>query len=511
MQSAFVVTGVTTLITKITEAGKAAIELGDNLNNARIKAGLSGRDMSELAYAAKLADVNIESLSTALKKQQILVANARQGNKEAVQTLRDLGLSVEDLAGKKPDEIFAIIAEKIHQLGDENERTRLIVEAFGRSGSDLGVLFEQGAEGIARARQEAQKLGYSFSDEQLARLADADDAIKKLGASWDAYVTSAAAAASPRLVNFLDKLRELQKGGALETGLQYAKSPLAFYSDLFSGDPVAQGPQSGSITRNVGTSPEVARLIKSLQDAGEAAKKAAKKAAADSAKEYEQLNDRFLAGYEEMTGAQVALNQEGYDDYVATEVKKVEVAEEMAEERRKTEEAVALYQQDKAQQVANFTRDIFLTAYDNWIHGAKFKFDEFLKYLVAQWTRSQIFKMFENVDSSSGWGKFLGAVGSFFGAGDSATPMAAGGSYSAGNTHIVGERGIELFRSPSSGTIVPNHKLGAGGGLNLTMYNDFRGADSSLIKAWPQMAKRLKDEIKADIADGMRRGRYETA
>lgn len=41
---------------------------------------------------------------------------------------------------------------------------------------------------------------------------------------------------------------------------------------------------------------------------------------------------------------------------------------------------------------------------------------------------------------------------------------AAGGPVSSGRTYLVGERGPELFRAPSSGTIVPNHRLQSGGG-----------------------------------------------
>lgn len=41
---------------------------------------------------------------------------------------------------------------------------------------------------------------------------------------------------------------------------------------------------------------------------------------------------------------------------------------------------------------------------------------------------------------------------------------AAGGPVSGGTTYMVGERGPELFTPSSSGTIIPNHRLGGGGG-----------------------------------------------
>jgi hypothetical protein len=50
-------------------------------------------------------------------------------------------------------------------------------------------------------------------------------------------------------------------------------------------------------------------------------------------------------------------------------------------------------------------------------------------------------------------------IGRVFGGG-----RAAGGPVNAGTTYLVGERGPELFTPSGSGSIIPNHRLGGGGG-----------------------------------------------
>ena len=56
-------------------------------------------------------------------------------------------------------------------------------------------------------------------------------------------------------------------------------------------------------------------------------------------------------------------------------------------------------------------------------------------------------------------------IGKVFGGG-----KAAGGPVNAGTTYLVGERGPELFTPSGSGSIIPNHKLGGGGGsVNITV------------------------------------------
>ena len=49
--------------------------------------------------------------------------------------------------------------------------------------------------------------------------------------------------------------------------------------------------------------------------------------------------------------------------------------------------------------------------------------------------------------------------------------MASGGDIEAGDTRLVGEQGPEIFRPRTSGTIVPNHKLGGGGGGDTIVIN----------------------------------------
>ena len=55
--------------------------------------------------------------------------------------------------------------------------------------------------------------------------------------------------------------------------------------------------------------------------------------------------------------------------------------------------------------------------------------------------------------------------------------FANGGRPPVGKPSIVGEKGPELFVPRSSGTIVPNDKLGGGGNNNVTVNVDASGSD----------------------------------
>jgi hypothetical protein len=192
--------------------GKRAIETGDELGKAAIKAGVSGRAISELAFAARMSDVDLGSLSTSLRFMQKNLSEAGTGAQAPITALAALGLRVEELQGLKADEQFEILADRIAALQNPADRARAATELFGRAGAELLPLFEQGAEGIRKAREEAQRLGLSFSDEQLGALGKADDAIKRLAASWDGFATTLTAKVAPALSGLLTSIQAITTG-----------------------------------------------------------------------------------------------------------------------------------------------------------------------------------------------------------------------------------------------------------------------------------------------------------
>ncbi|HMU15810.1 MAG TPA: hypothetical protein PKC95_00065 [Thauera aminoaromatica] len=187
-------------------AAARAIEYGDEIAKASAKTGVGAQAFSELAYAAKQNDIELTALSAAFKKMQVSISEANSGGKSARETFAALGLEFEVLKRLAPDRQFEAIADRISQLEDPADRTRAAVELFGRAGADLLPMFEQGAAGIRLAREEAQRFGASLTEEQVARLAAADDAIKRMKASWEALARTLTAEVAPNLTAIFDAL-----------------------------------------------------------------------------------------------------------------------------------------------------------------------------------------------------------------------------------------------------------------------------------------------------------------
>lgn len=487
-------------------AAKNAIELGDNLNKAAIKAGVGGRDISELAYAAKLADVSLDSLSNSLKKMNVFVSEASTGGKEQLETLRALGLVYKDLKGMAPDRQFELIADRISQMTDPADRARAAVAVFGKAGADLLPLFEQGAVGIAKARVEAEKLGYAFGDDQLKALAETDDAVKRLSASWDAFGTILASKVSPYLTKTLD---QISSGKAFDTFKSFTDSPIGYlYNKLTSND--AANDEYDRNRRGTIARPEDPKKAIGYAAADAAAKaKAASEAELKERKKADATYRAMVRDLNEDVGAEADKTLAADMD---REMERLDAARETYATYMENEKMLAVYreaQSKKLSESAQIFKDAFLNAWDDMVNTGKFKWDELLKYLVAEFARRGIVKLFDSIfagKSSSNAGGVIVGVGSAivgaFGGG-----KASGGDVSGSKSYLIGERGPEIFMPGRHGSIVPNGALG-GTQVSIVQNIDARGATMDLAKALPRILKQHGEQVKSELIEGLRRQRY---
>lgn len=213
------------ITSQLVQAGKAAIAFGDEMQKAAARTGIGAGEFAALADAARLADIDTTSLSKALQKMQVAVSEAGSGSKSQLETFAALGIQFDDLRKLAPEDQFLRIADGINNLQDPADRVRASVELFGKAGAELLPFFEQGAEGIRKATDEIERLGGKLTDDQIKKLADADDAIKRLDQSWTNFARTLTAAVAPALTSVLNALTG-QTIGQVEADLGLALAKL---------------------------------------------------------------------------------------------------------------------------------------------------------------------------------------------------------------------------------------------------------------------------------------------
>jgi hypothetical protein len=215
--------GVRSLGTKFLGLGAAAItpllattnvfaSMGDELAKMSLRTGISVESLSELGYAADQSGTNLETLEGSVRKMQKFLAEASQSSRTATSTLTRLGLTVSDLEGLSPDQQLERLADGLAQVRDPATKAALAMEVFGKSGTALLPLMQDGAAGIEALRQQARDLGLVISTEDAQSAEVSGDRLSDL---WKVVKSSAfaiGATLAPVLQDLTVRTTRIAKG-----------------------------------------------------------------------------------------------------------------------------------------------------------------------------------------------------------------------------------------------------------------------------------------------------------
>ncbi len=184
-------------------AGLAAVKtfanMGDSLQKMSKRTGFSVEALSELSYVAKIGGTSIEDMETGFRRMERSIYDAGRGLSTAKDALADLGLTYADLAGKSPDEQFAILAQRLSEVDDETKKAGIAMSLFGRNGTALFPMIEGGAASIEKLRAEARDLGLTMSTEDANAAAEFTDMLTKLWTSVKMGIFAIGSALAPML------------------------------------------------------------------------------------------------------------------------------------------------------------------------------------------------------------------------------------------------------------------------------------------------------------------------
>ena len=162
---------------------KSAVDTADQIQKLSTRLGASSEALSEYQHVAELSGVSFNTLTMGLQRMTRRVAEAAQGTGEARGALKELNLSAAELSQLAPEDQFERIAEAISGVGSDSDKVRLAMKLFDSEGVSLLQTMTDGADGIARMREEANKLGLTLSKDQVNAAADAKDAMTQFNAA----------------------------------------------------------------------------------------------------------------------------------------------------------------------------------------------------------------------------------------------------------------------------------------------------------------------------------------
>lgn len=557
MKTMFGAIGLTAGISMVKDMAK----MGEELSRLSASSGIAASTLSELQYAAEKSNVPFESLANAIGKMNKSIGEAQSGSKTANGALAALGVSMEQLKKLSPEQQFVLLVGQLGKLKTESEMASVGADIFSKSVADIIPLAKQGAGSIKTMMEQGKALGLTLSEIQISDLADVDDQIDAMSASWRTFSGTLAQYVVPALktLNFFmtggfdsadalnNQILRLQKSrNLMATMLKTAADPGNLKAQLAETDKQLAalelrqqkllGVGVGGMTpagaaggdapgAKVAAAAAAAAAAEKLAKQAEAAQLASNNALDSSNQMREQWlkstetdlqkAQRAMQDFEntlidlvaggDLTSEEAKFRWLAYLDEVLPEVqvkmKKLGTAtEETSSLMTSIAEQAGRNMQDA---FAQFLFDPFKGGLSGMLKG----FITTVRQMIAQAASAAILKQFFGWMSNLGGG--FGTIGTALLAG---MGKAIGGPVMNNRAYMVGERGPEMFVPSSGGSIVPNNKMG--GGMTIApVYNvDARGATADLVKALPAIleanTRRAVELARATIYDDYSRGAF---
>lgn len=183
---------------KILSGLSSAIDKGDQLQDLANRFGISASALQEVGNAASLSGAGVEDVASAMNKLAVNAGKAIGGDDAMIASFEKLGLSVSDLQGMSPQDIFFKLSEAVAGANDPLEAFAQAQEVAGKS---VGALMETLRMGPDAIQQMGQGMG-TWSDDTIAQLAAASDEIKSFQNTMMIAFGSAAQFINPMIKGF---------------------------------------------------------------------------------------------------------------------------------------------------------------------------------------------------------------------------------------------------------------------------------------------------------------------
>lgn len=461
---------------------KNSLEATDRISKLSRTIGLSVQELQGLKFAGELAGVELETLGKGVRNLSRVTNDfAVRGLTTSKEAFDKLGISLKDLRELSNDQLglFELVGDRLGKLENGFEKTAIAQTLFGGRASEVIRVLESGKGSFADLRKEAGSLGLILSTDATRGVERANDAFTRLRRLFTGIITQMTAALAPALETIADTLQNKVKGAIEDSG-----GSVAEFGRMLSGQ-FLEGVKKSLVAMQL-------------------------------------LGNAFSLFVTKITRGEIDL---GSIDLSMPVAKILELQEQIKSGTAAVVEAVKASAEqvvpdlDKIASASDKLKEAFRENFGFLEKTVESSLqDNITSMLEGTKTSLQSFKDFTNTIVSAIIAEFVRLrivqpiVSGLFGAPSTApsTPLdkkAIGGSVQRGVPTIVGERGAELFVPASSGSIVPNNKMGGSGGVTVNQtVNISTGVAQTVRAEMVQLLPQVVNAAKAGVLDAKKRG-----
>lgn len=164
----------------LTQAVRTSAQFADDLGDLSQVLGTTTESLSKLKYAAEIEGV-FEPLQAGMTKLAKASEEFRKGSAGAIESFGKL--QIDPSGFNDTAELFTVVADKLSKMEDGARKTAIAQELLGKSGAQLLPLINQGADGLQRYADEAERFGLVVSDDVAEAAGKFNDNLAKIEAA----------------------------------------------------------------------------------------------------------------------------------------------------------------------------------------------------------------------------------------------------------------------------------------------------------------------------------------
>lgn len=167
--------------------GVKGLETADKLNKMSEKTALSVEFLSALKMATDDADVSLDVIGKSFKSFSVKLIELKDGNKEAENSFRKLGLSAKDFANLGNEDGFKLVLSRLEGITDGALKTATAVDLFSKAGVDMIAVLKSTGGDLDAFIEKARKAGLVYDAESARNASAYNDTMKRLGTTLEAF------------------------------------------------------------------------------------------------------------------------------------------------------------------------------------------------------------------------------------------------------------------------------------------------------------------------------------
>jgi hypothetical protein len=184
-----------------------ALDAADGLYKMSQKTGVAVDQLSIFTYQAQQAEVSNDDLAKGFAKLAKSMDALASGDTKTVEAFKRIGLSANELKGLSLDQVMLKIANAQAGFADGAGKAAIMMQVFGKSGSNLIPLMNDLANGgFENARAKLQELGLVISSDMAKASQDFNDSMTRLKMAAEGAAVQVAQGMLPGLTSSIDAL-----------------------------------------------------------------------------------------------------------------------------------------------------------------------------------------------------------------------------------------------------------------------------------------------------------------